>query len=247
MPAVRWREPRAPRLSIVVPVLNEAGIIGGFLRHLRERAPGAEIVVVDGGSTDGTARLARSSCDRLLVTPPGRALQLNAGAKAARGDELWFLHADSRVPAAAARRIHAALAEQGTAGGYFRINLPRERLVYRLTDTFAHYAGLLLRMRCGDHGFFCRREVFEACGGFPEVPLMEDVAFFRRLRRRGRMRTVRERLETSPRRFERMGPLRLTCAYGLLSLLYLCGLSHERLKRIYLRTCEPSIRSPITR
>ena len=111
------------------------------------------------------------------------------------------------------------------SGGYFRIRLPPP-VVYRLTDIFAHYAGLLLRMRCGDHGIFCRRTAFAHAGGFPDVPIMEDVEFFRRLRRHGRVVHSKRRIAASPRRYEAVGPLRLTLAYGFIATLYLFGVPH---------------------
>ena len=225
------------RISIIVPVLNEAPLIRGFLQHLRHRAPDAEIIVVDGGSIDGTAELATDLCDRILQSPRSRALQMNAGARAARGDMLWFLHVDALVPARCIDLIEHALGDPGVAAGYFRIRLPGSNFVYRLSDTFAHYAGLVLRIRCGDHGIFCRRETFDAVGGFPVTEIMEDVEFFRRVRRFGCIRPIRDRLTTSPRHYERIGPLRLTAAYGLIALLYVFGTPLPHLARIYKRIC----------
>src|SRR4029077_17670088 len=121
-------------------------------------------------------------------------------------------------------------------GGFFRIRLPQAS-IYRLTDTFAHYAGILLRMRCGDHGIFCRQTAFFEIGGFPEVPLMEDVEFFRRLRRRGRVICSQKRILASPRRYETIGPVRLTLAYGLITVLYISGIPLSKLASIYERTC----------
>ena len=122
-------------------------------------------------------------------------------------------------------------------GGFFRIRLPCSQPIYRLTDSFAHYAGILLRMRCGDHGIFCRRSAFEDIGGFPTVPLMEDVEFFRRLCRRGRVVNSDKRIVVSPRRYQAVGPTRLTFTYGLIATLYIFGISVPRLARIYQRTC----------
>ncbi len=229
-----------PSISIIVPVLNEARLIAPFLRHLHERAPGAELIVTDGGSTDGTGRIAESLCDKLLASGPGRARQLNSGARAAKGDVLWFLHVDSEVPSRCLDQIRHGLANGNAAGGYFRIRLPSTRLVYRFTDGFAHYAGLVLRIRCGDHGLFCWRNAFFQSGGFPDVPLMEDVEFFRRLHRFGHVRPVRERLATNLRRYEQLGPLRVTCAYGLIASLYAFGVPLRVLAAIYARTCEAS-------
>ena len=223
-------------VSIIVPVLNEAPLLRSFLAHLRERATGAEIVVADGGSSDGTVELVRDSCDQLVVSERSRAIQMNTGARAARGDILWFVHVDAEVPWGCLAEIKRIMDDPKVAGGFFRIRLP-QNLVYRLTDTFAHYAGLLLQMRCGDHGIFCRRTAFLDVGGFPEVPLMEDVEFFRLLPRRGRVIWSQKRILASPRRYEIIGSVRLTLAYGLIAALYVFGIPLKKLASIYKRTC----------
>ena len=235
------------QFSIVVPVFNEAALIRNFLAHLRERAPKAEIIVVDGGSSDGTAELAKDLCDRVIKTRSNRAAQMNAGAAVARGEVLWFLHVDAEIPTGALAEIERTLLataspsdggqDRQVAGGFFRIRLPRKNPVYRLTDSFAHYAGLALRMRCGDHGIFCRRVVFEKLGGFPDVVVMEDVEFFRKLRRYGRIAVLQKRIVASPRRYEEMGPVRLTLAYGLIATLYFLGAPTRFLQFIYKRAC----------
>jgi rSAM/selenodomain-associated transferase 2 len=224
-------------ISIIVPVLNEEALINKFLRHLRERAPDAEVIIADGSSNDETVDLAKDHCDCLVQTKPNRGAQMNAGARVARGDVLWFLHADAEVPPAALTEIEQALQDRHVAGGFFRIRIPQRNPVYRLTDSFSHYAGLLLRMRCGDHGFFCRREIFARVGGFPEVALMEDVEFFRKLRRAGRVVVIPKRIVASARRYEQIGPLRLTLAYGLIATLYFFGAPLRLLDRIYRRHC----------
>ena len=207
--------------------------------HLRERAPEAEIIVADGGSTDGTADLAAGLCNLVVESERSRAGQMNAGAQAAHGDILWFVHADVEVPLQCLDEIARLMEDADVAGGYFRIRLPSNP-VYRLTDTFAHYAGILLRMRCGDHGIFCRRTAFVNVGGFPPVPLMEDVEFFRRLLRCGRVVHSKKRILVSPRRYETMGRVRLTFAYGLIAALYVFGVSSQRLASIYKRMCCPA-------
>jgi len=224
------------QISIIVPVFNEALLIRPFLRHLRQRAPGAEIIVVDGGSTDGTGDLAAGFCDRLVESQRNRAKQMDAGAHVARGEILWFVHVDAELPLQCLDEIARIMDDSTVVGGYFRIRLPRG-LVYRLTDSFAHYAGFLLRMRCGDHGIFCRRTAFVDVGGFPKVPLMEDVEFFRRLRHCGRVTYSDKRIVVSPRRYEAIGRARLTFAYGFIAALYVCGLPLSILDRIYQRTC----------
>ena len=237
------------QISVIVPVFNEASSIRSFLSNLRERTRGAEIIVVDGASTDGTDQLARELCDQIIRTSErSRAKQMNIGAEAAHGDILWFVHADAEVPLESLNEIGRIMRDPEICGGFFRIRLPAAPAVYRLTDSFAHYAGLLLRMRCGDHGMFCRRNAFAEAGGFPDVPLMEDVEFFRRLRRCGRVVHSNKRIGASPRRYETIGPTRLTFAYGAIATLYLFGVSLSTLARIYQRTCcDAKLRSPSKR
>jgi rSAM/selenodomain-associated transferase 2 len=224
-------------ISIIIPTLNEAATIEHFLRSLRDRANGAEIILVDGGSNDGTFDLARNYCDQCLRAAPGRAVQMNVGAHAASGNVFWFLHADTQVPVDCIQQISDVLRDPAVVGGFFRIRIPSGRFVYRLTDSFAHYAGLLLQMRFGDHGFFCRRTVFEQIGGFPEVPLMEDAEFFRKLRRLGDIAITSSRLISNARRYEEIGPWRLSLTYGLIALLYLLRVPIPVLAAIYRQTC----------
>jgi rSAM/selenodomain-associated transferase 2 len=226
------------QVSVIVPVFNEAPLIRPFLSSLRERTRGAEIIVVDGASTDTTVQLAQGFCDRVIRTGErNRAKQMNVGADAAGGDIFWFLHADAEVPLESLHEIERIMRDPKVCGGFFRIRLPATPAVYRLTDSFAHYAGLLLRIRCGDHGMFCRRTAFVDAGRFPDVSLMEDVEFFRRLRRCGRVVHSNKRIAASARRYEAVGPLRLTVAYGSIATLYLFGVSPSTLASIYRRTC----------
>lgn len=223
-------------VSIIVPTLNEAELIQSFLQHLRKRVPEAEIIVADAGSSDRTAELAAPFTHRVVHATPGRATQMNAAALVASGDILWFLHVDAEVPPGCLEEIGRIMDDPEVAGGFFRIRLA-ENLIYRLTDSFAHYAGIALRMRCGDHGIFCRQNVFAEVGGFPEVPLMEDVEFFRLIRRHGRVMCSPKRIIVSPRRYETIGAVRLTLAYGLIAALYVCGVPLEKLASIYKRMC----------
>ena len=223
-----------PSVSIIVPTLNEAAIIGGFLRHLRARAPGAEIIVADGGSGDDTAGLARAQADHVLAAPRGRARQMNAGAAVARGEVLWFLHADSCVPHEPLRVIADALAGPGIAGGCFRLCFPKRNWVYRVSDSLGNVAVDIFRIALGDHGIFCRRAAFRAVGGYPDVPLMEDADFYRMLRRRcGRMRQVPAFIVSSPRRYEQFGPVRTTVHYLVILALYLADARTETLLAVY--------------
>jgi rSAM/selenodomain-associated transferase 2 len=225
------------KISIIVPVLNEAAMIRKCLVELRKAAPGAEMIVVDGNSSDPTADLARPLCDHVLQTTSGRARQMNAGAQFAHGDVLWFIHVDATIPRTAVAEIERMLRDQYVVGGFFRIRIPRSNFIYRFSDCFAHYAGLLFGLRYGDHGFFCRRESFESIGGFPEVSLMEDADFFRKLRHAGRIAVIREPIVIDPRRYERIGPARLTVVFALMGLLYFFHAPRRLLKWIYDRAC----------
>jgi rSAM/selenodomain-associated transferase 2 len=223
-------------ISIIVPTLNEADLIEPFLERLRDRAADAEIIVADAGSSDSTAGLAVPLADQVVQSKPGRAVQMNAGAVVASGEILWFLHVDAEAPEGCLEEIQRIMDDPKVAGGFFRIRLPRAA-VYRLTDSFAHYAGILLRIRCGDHGLFCRRTTFIEIGGFPEIPLMEDVEFFRQLQRRGRVTHSHKRILVSARRYETVGRLRLTLAYGLIAALYIFGVPLSKLASLYGRMC----------
>jgi cellulose synthase/poly-beta-1,6-N-acetylglucosamine synthase-like glycosyltransferase len=194
-------------------------------------------LVVDGTSSDPTAEYAAPLCDCVLQTTAGRARQMNAGARSATGNVLWFIHADATIPATAVYDIARILNDQEVVGGFFRIRIPRPDLIYRVSDCVAHYAGLLFGIRYGDHGFFCRREIFERIGGFPEVALMEDADFFRKLRRAGKIRVIREPILIEPRRYERIGPARLTAVFALMSVLYFFRTPRRWLQWIYDRAC----------
>jgi rSAM/selenodomain-associated transferase 2 len=235
-------------LSVVVPVWNEASTIDAFVRHVRSRLPMAEIVLVDGGSNDGTwqklQRLADRHRLRLLRSPRGRTRQMNRGAEASRGEVILFLHADSRLPHSCAGAIARLLQEQEICGGCFRLRFPRQELIYRISDSLGNLAVDLFQIALGDHGIFCRRDTFFRIGGFPEVPLMEDADFYRALKRQGRVRQLRDEIETSPRRYEELGRHRTTFFYLLLLALYLLGVSHARLAEWHRRFTE---RSPARR
>ncbi len=222
-----------PKVSIIVPVLNEAGGVQEFLRRLRANTPAAEIIVVDGGSSDGTPSLADGLCDQVIESAPGRAVQMNEGARRARGGILWFLHADCEVPPSCLSDMTAALDDPRVGGGYFRVRLPRPEWIYRVHDSFGHHVGVLLRVRCGDHGLFCRRAAFDALGGYPDVPIMEDVEFYRALHRLGHVSEIPARLIVSTRRHEQVGVYRYTAACSAAVALYCLGLPLEFLARSY--------------
>ncbi len=221
-------------VSVIVPVRNEAAIIADFLRHLRSRIGDAELLVVDGGSSDGTTELAARQAT-VLSAAPGRARQMNAGARSTAGDALWFVHADAWVPENPVAVIRAALADPRVAGGCFRLEIPHPAWVYRLNDRLGNLGVDVCRIACGDHGLFVRRAVFERVGGYPDVPILEDVELYRRAGRLGRMRQLRPAIRTSPRRWEENGPWRTTAIYAVILALYTLGVPIERLHRLHRR------------
>ena len=186
------------------------------------------MIVVDGGSTDATADLAQPLCDRLLRSERGRALQMNAGARAASGDALVFLHADTRLPPDADRLVQGALAR--AAWGRFDVRIDDRHPLLAIVARAMNLRSRLTGIATGDQAIFVRRDAF---AGFPELPLMEDIAFSREMRRRSPPACLRERVTTSGRRWERGGVLRTICLMWRLRLLYALGVPAERLARDY--------------
>jgi rSAM/selenodomain-associated transferase 2 len=224
---------RDPVVSIIIPVLDEVPLIGPFLAHLRARAPRAELIVVDGGSRDGTRSIAGPLADVLISAPRGRALQMNAGAAIATGDVLWFLHADSVVPHNAVRDIRVALNDPQTAGGCLRLRLPDRKMIYRISDSVGNLGVQVFGFALGDHGIFCRRASFEKSGGYPDVPILEDAELYRGLGRLGRMRQLRAKIISSPRSYQKWGPYRTTGIYFCILVLYVLGVPIRFLHPLY--------------
>ena len=220
---------RAP-VAVVVPALNERRCIEGCLASVRAQQVDAEIVVVDGGSADGTAALA-APLARVLRAPRGRAVQMNAGARATRGDVLLFLHADSRLAPGALAAVRRALADADVVGGTFSLRFEPETPLLRTYATCTRASPRVFHY--GDQGIFVRRAVFEALGGYREVPLMEDVDFLRRLRRAGPTVLLPLPVTTSARRFQRHGIVRQQLRNAILLGLYYAGVSPHRLARWY--------------
>jgi rSAM/selenodomain-associated transferase 2 len=223
-----------PALSIIVPALNEAGSIGQMLGALAPlRRHGVEVVVVDGGSTDGTGPLAGPLADRVVVAPRGRASQQNAGAAAASGDVLLFLHADSRLPEDADRLVLDGLARTGRGWGRFNVRLtgrgPMLRVVERLISLRSRLSGIAT----GDQAIFVRRDWFWRAGGFPPIPLMEDVALSRALKRLGPPLCLRQVVLTSSRRWETRGVWRTILLMWRLRLEFWMGADPARLAERY--------------
>jgi rSAM/selenodomain-associated transferase 2 len=221
-------------LSVIVPVLDDAEELDRLLPHLRVECADAEIIVVDGGSRDRTAQVARAwPRVRYLASNPGRARQMNAGARVAQGDVLLFLHADTRLPPGGTAAIARALEDPAVAGGRFDVCFASPRRTFRVIAAFMNWRSRLTGIATGDQAIFVRRGVFEALGGYPDIPLMEDVELSARLKRCGRIRCLRERVTTSPRKWEREGILRTIVLMWALRFLYALRVDPARLHRLY--------------
>jgi rSAM/selenodomain-associated transferase 2/rSAM/selenodomain-associated transferase 1 len=229
------------RISVIVPALNEAALITEVLQALAPlRRRGHEVIVVDGGSSDGTSALAAPLADRVLHTPKGRALQMNVGAHAATGDVLWFLHADTLPPPDADEAILSALAQGNRGWGHFDVRLSGAGILLRMVATLMNRRSRLVGIATGDQGLFVQRELFERAGGFPEIPLMEDIALSRMLKRYSRPACVAQELVTSSRRWERRGTWRTILLMWRLRLAYFLGADPRKLAGQY---SEPSAMS----
>lgn len=219
-------------VSIVMPVLNEAALIEPALRQLRSDFPGCEIIVADGGSTDGTGDLAAPMA-RVIRSSPGRAAQMNAAARHARGDVLWFIHADTRIDAAAFGQIQAAMADPAVVGGGLHLGFDQSSSALRYVAWTSNLRARYLHWVFGDQAMFIRRSVFETLGGFPDLPLMEDLEMSRRLHRQGRLALVPSTATTSARRFTDQGAWRTLAFMQYLKLLYFLGADPYRIAARY--------------
>jgi rSAM/selenodomain-associated transferase 2 len=220
-------------LSVVMPVLDEAAGIEATLRALAPlRMLGAEVIVVDGGSRDATVALAAPCADHVLLSPCGRARQMNAGAAQARGDVLLFLHADTLLPDGAEAQIRQAL-QRGAAWGRFDVRIGGRSGMLRVVAACMNARSRWTGIATGDQALFVRREVFERIGGFPDQPLMEDIELSRRLRGIGRPACLRARVTTSGRRWETRGVWRTIVLMWRLRWRYWRGESPQSLARAY--------------
>jgi rSAM/selenodomain-associated transferase 2 len=221
-------------LSIIMPVLNEGEEIAAALDALaRLRALGAEVIVVDGGSGDATVQRARLRADRVICAPRGRALQMNAGAGEATGEVLLFLHADTRLPADADRRVLDGLARSGRVWGRFNVAIGGGNPLLAMVAWFMNKRSWLTGIATGDQAMFVRHDAFHAAGGFAPIPLMEDIALSKSLKRTSRPLCLRERVVTSPRRWQKNGVVATLLLMWRLRLGYFFGADPAKLARQY--------------
>lgn len=230
------RSERALGLSIVMPVLNEARTLADALRSLQPlRARGTQVIVVDGGSSDGSVDVARPLADVVLPSSRGRAVQMNAGAHAAKGDVLLFLHVDTRPPVDADLLLLKALARSHRSWGRFDVRLTSRRPLLRLVESLMNLRSRLTGIATGDQAIFVRRATFEKLGGFPPIALMEDVVFSARLKRESRPLCLRARVTVSSRKWEREGVIRTILLMWRLRLAFFLGAEADELARRYYR------------
>lgn len=220
------------RISVIIPILNEAKSIVAMLQALLPLGP-SELFIVDGGSSDGTRAICRQFGVEVLTSPRGRAAQMNYGARRATGDVLLFLHADTRLPPTAFDDIRDALGDPRFVGGRFDIQLDGDHWMLRVIGAMISLRSRLSNVGTGDQAIFVRCEMFQGMGGFPDIPIMEDVAFCRALKRLGEVACLRSKVITSARRWELDGVWRTIFRMWMLKSLYLMGVSPHRLKRYY--------------
>ena len=223
------------KISVIVPVLNEEATIAATLGALAALAP-YEVIVVDGGSVDRTRDIAARSGAQVLSAERGRARQMNRGAARASGEVLLFLHADTRLPDSAFSDIAAALNDPRCLGGRFDVELEGSHRMLKLVGALINYRSRITKVGTGDQAIFLRREIFLRMGGYPDIPLMEDIALCRALKRMGAVACLRSRVVTSARRWENDGVWRTIVRMWTLKLLYLAGVSPARLKQFYADT-----------
>lgn len=224
------------RFSIILPVLNETALINPMMDHLEslEGSENCEFIVVDGTPDGGTIKAVTRQGVQCVKSPQGRASQMNTGAAMAMGEILIFLHADTRLPRQALELINQAMTRQALIGGAFDLHIDTERLILKIIARIASLRSRLTRIPYGDQAIFIRRDYFHQMGGYPEIPLMEDVALMRRIKRAGgRIGFIPEPVITSARRWEQEGILYTTLRNWLLLSAYTLGVAPDKLAKYY--------------
>ena len=222
------------KLSIIIPTLNEARQLRDTLKPLRAlQTRGHEVIVVDGGSSDHTSVIAREFADQVVDGARGRAHQMNAGAAVASGDVLLFLHADTQLPDQADRLIAGALLDDKFSWGRFDVSLSGEHFLLRVIESLMNFRSRISSIATGDQAIFVRRALFIQLGGYPEIPLMEDIALCKLLKRAARPANLSARVVTSSRRWEQRGIIRTVVLMWRMRLAYALGASPQRLAKRY--------------
>ena len=224
------------KFSIIVPVLHESDTINSLIEHLDrlEYDAGHEIIVADGSPDRDTIQAIGRKSVIKIVAPKGRARQMNAGASVAKGEILIFLHADTELLRDALTKIDTAMAQTHYIGGAFELDIKSERFMFKLLSRWASIRCHLTRIPYGDQAIFIKRDYFNTIGGYRDIPLMEDVELMRRIQRRGdKICILRDRVTTSPRRWEQEGFIYVNLRNAALFTMYLLGVSPEKLASFY--------------
>jgi rSAM/selenodomain-associated transferase 2 len=224
----------AKRISVIIPTLNESAVIKETIAPLK-KSKQVEVIVVDGGSRDNTIELARSCGARVLSTAPSKAGQMNAGAAEAGGDVLIFLHADTRLPDKFDEKVLAAVTRNGFSAGAFTLGIDTDAPGLKFIERVANWRSRFLKMPYGDQALFVSRYLFNAIGGFPDFPIMEDFELIRRLRRKGKIVILPESVQTSPRRWLNFGIFKTWFLNQMIIIAYYTGISPKQLARWYRR------------
>jgi uncharacterized protein len=225
---------RQKRIDVIIPTLNEAETLAGTLDSVR-KSHDVGVIIVDGGSRDGTVEIARANNVNVIVSLPGRAHQMNVGAAASAADILLFLHADTKLPAGFETFVRRALSQPSVVAGAFLLRIAAQRKGLRIIEAFANWRSKRLQLPYGDQGIFLSAKLFSKVGGFREFPIMEDFELMRRLRREGRIRIAPVPILTSGRRWTRVGICKLTLLNQVAIAAYCLGVAPSRIAPWYQR------------
>lgn len=221
------------KVSIIIPVLNEENALSNLLKRLQTFDDvDHEVIVVDGGSFDNSLFIAQKNAASVIVSKPGRAVQMNSGAEVATGDVFLFLHADTLLPESALSDIATSCATDN-CWGRFDVRLSSNKLVYRLIESLINLRSRLTSVATGDQAIFIKRKLFNEVGGFPEIVLMEDVAFSKTLKKHSAPVCLKSKVMTSSRRWETKGVVATVLLMWKLRLYYFLGVAPERLRKMY--------------
>ena len=222
-------------ISIVIPTYNESAIIGSTLAKLNEITTSQdEIIVVDGSSEDNTREIAREFPNVILIiSRRGRASQMNAGAKIAKGEYLLFLHADVQIDEICLSMLKNRICGNEIQWGWFALTLDSPRFIYRVIEMGANLRNRFTGIPLGDHGIFVKKDMFDIIGGFPEIPIMEDLEFVKKMNIVTNGIEIKSPLKISVRRFEHSGIIRTLSRMWVLRILYYFGVPPERLTKYY--------------
>lgn len=219
-------------ISVIVPVYNEEGILSKNTSFFENLASHADLIFVDGGSIDSSFSLA-TNISTTICSKKGRALQMNAGSEIAKGDILFFLHADAEISKDDLEAVEKELKKSEVIGGCLTQTIDKKELLYRFIEGFGNIRARFSRVFYGDQGIFVRKDVFLRLGGFPEVPVMEDVLFTKKMRACGKTIVLPNNILVSPRRWEKKGILRTAFIYSYINILFCMGVSLEKIKERY--------------